>query len=495
MAKGAAWLVLLRLTERSIGFVSTLILARVLVPADFGLVAMATSLLAALDLFGAFSFDLALIQNQKAQRHHYDTAWTFAVLFGIFKALALCLLAVPAARFFGEPRLERLVYALALYALIDGFDNIGIIAFQKDLELHKEFWFGLTKKLVGFAVTVSMAFWLRSYWALMVGILSTRLAGLLLSYGMHPFRPRFSMAGAGSLFNFSKWLLLNNFLIFVNNRGTDFVVGKLAGARALGLYSVSYEIANLPTTELVWPISRAVFPGYARMSNDLAQLRQAFVQVISLVALFTVPAGIMIALVAGPLVQVLLGAKWFDAVALIQVLALFGVVRSLHGPTGSIYLALGKPKIIAGFQCVQIAVAIALMLWLVPRHGTIGAAYSLLAGASLAMAVNYFTALRELQLPLSGLLRALWRPLVGAAAMAAAVGLVGPLWSGENGTAINALRLTVLCAVASGSYLVVVLLCWWMAHRPEGAESQILRFGMSRLGSRAEGAISPHQST
>ena len=485
MAKGAAWLVLFRLIERSIGVISTLILARLLVPADFGLVAMATSLLAALDLLGAFSFDVALIQNQKAQRHHYDTVWTFAVLFGIFKALVLCVLAVPAAHFFNEPRLQWLAYALALYTLIDGFDNIGIVAFQKDLELHKEFWFGLAKKVVGFVVTLSMAFWLRNYWALIAGILSTRLASLVLSYRLHPFRPRLSMTGGRDLFKFSKWLLLNNFLIFVNNRGTDFVIGKLAGARALGLYSVSYEIANLPTTELVWPISRAVFPGYARMANDLPRLRETFVQVISLVALLTVPAGITIALVTESLVEVLLGAKWSDAVQLIQVLAIFGVVRSLHGPTGSIYLALGKPGIITGFLCLQVGVAIGLMLFLVPWYGTIGAAYSLLAGASLAMAVNYILVLRELQLPVTNLVRALWRPLVGAAAMMVSIEAIGPLWPSEKDATTNVMRLVILCSIAAGSYLVVVLLCWWMARRPEGPESQIVRFGMRHLGTRA----------
>ena len=484
MASGAVWLVLFRLTDRGIGFVSVLILARVLVPADFGLVAMGTSILAGLELLGAFSFDLALIRNQEAQRHHYDTAWTFAMLFGIFKAVVLCLLAAPAADFFAEPRLEQLIYALALCTLIEGFDNIGIVAFQKDLELHKEFWFGLTKKLVGFAVVVPLAFWLQSFWALVAGILSTRLTSLILSYRLHPFRPRLSLAGARDLFAFSKWLLLNNFLIFVNNRGTDFVIGKLAGARALGLYTVSYEIANLPTTELVWPISRAIFPGYARMANDLPQLRDAFVQVISLVALFTIPAGILIALVAEPLVQVLLGAKWLDAVPLIQVLAVFGVVRSVHGPTGSIYLALGKPGLVAVFQCVQIGVAIALMLMLVPKYGEIGAAYALLAGASLAMTVNYYMALHVLKLPLRDFINVLWRPFVGAAMMAAAVRTVGPLWQNEIGGAINILRLATLCAITLASYLVVVLLCWWVARTPEGAETLIIRFGMSRLGPR-----------
>lgn len=485
MAKGAAWLVLFRLTERSIGFISTLILARLLVPADFGLVAMAMSLIAALELFGAFSFDLALIQNQKAGRHHYDTAWTFGLLFGIFKSLSLFLLAGSAAVFFDEPRLQMVIYALALCSLIEGFDNIGIVAFQKDLELHKEFWFGLVKKLVGFIVTVALAFSLRNYWALVAGSVSTRLVSLLLSYRLHPFRPRLSLVAAGDLLGFSKWLLLNNLLIFLNNRGTDFVIGRLAGARALGLYSVSYEIANLPTTELVFPISRAVFPGYARIADDLPRLREAFLQVIGLVALVTVPTGIAIALLAAPLVEVLLGPKWSDAVPLIQVLAVFGVVRSLHGPTGSIYLALGKPRLVAVFQCVQLAAAIALMLWLVPRYGSVGAAYALLVGASLAMTVNYVMALRELRLSIEALAGALWRPLVAAVAMAAVVAATGSPWASHHGMAGEVLRLVVLAGIAAASYLVAVLFFWLLARRPEGAESQLVRLGMSRLGSRA----------
>ena len=124
MAKGAVWMVLLKLVERGTGFVSTLFLARLLIPADFGLVAMATSFLAALELLSAFSFDLALIQNQNAERRHYDTAWSFALIFGTANAFLMCAVASTAADFFAEPRVEGLMYALALSPLIGGFDNV-----------------------------------------------------------------------------------------------------------------------------------------------------------------------------------------------------------------------------------------------------------------------------------------------------------------------------------------------------------------------------------
>jgi lipopolysaccharide exporter len=485
MAKGAAWLVLFRLTERGIGFVSTLILARLLVPADFGLVAMATSMLAALELLGAFSFDLALIQNQKAERRHYDTAWTFAVAFGVFKAVMLCLLAAPAAAFFAEPRIESLMYVLALCTLVAGFDNIGIVAFQKDLQLHKEFWLGLTRKLVGFAVTVTLAFWLRNYWALIAGILATRVTALVLSYAVHPFRPRLSWAGAGELFGFSKWLLLNNFLIFINNRGTDFVIGKLSGARALGLYSVSYEIANLPTTELVWPISRAIFPGYSRIAHDRPLLGRTFLQVIGLVALLTIPAGALIGLAAESFVLVLLGPKWVDTIALIQVLAVFGIVRSLHGPTGSVYVAIGRPRVVAGLQAVQLGLAIGMMLLLVPRLGVIGAAWAMLAGALVAAMLNYAMALRELHLRLAQLAAVLWRPTLGALVMAASVASVGSLRYGVESTfGDSVFRLASQVLVGVLTYVGTVLAAWWLCRRPAGAESQVLGVLGERFGWR-----------
>ena len=481
MAAGAAWMILFRLTERSIGFISTLILARLLVPDDFGLVAMATSILAALELLGAFSFDMALIQNQAATRKHYDTAWTFEVLFGVIKCALLLALSVPAAAFYGEPRITAVMQVLALCTLLQGFDNIGVVAFQKDLELHKEFRFGLYRKLAGFVVTIALAIALQSYWALLGGMLTLRVTSLALSYGLHPYRPRFSLGAASELFNFSKWLLLNNILIFANNRGADFVIGRLSGARALGIYSVAYEIANLPTTELVWPISRAVFPGYSRLAGNPAELAQTFLQVIGLVALLTVPAGALIGLVAEPFVLLLLGPKWLDAVPLIQVLAMFGIVRSLHGPTGSIYVALGKPIVVAALQSVQLALALSLMVVLVPRLGAVGAAWAILAGAATAMVVNYVLVKRELKLPVVQLLGALVRPLVAATAMAAFVLAISPLVDGGTGPVAAGLRLLVLSAFGLAVYVSCIAVLWFVSGRADGPETRTLAFLRARL--------------
>ena len=170
MNLGIAWMVVARLMDRSIGIVSTLILARLLVPGDFGLVAMATAIAGALELLGAFSFDLALIQKQNAEKRHYNTVWTFNVLFGCCCGALLILLAAPAAAFYRESRLPPVMVVLAASVAIAGFTNVGVVNFRKDLHFRNEFKFLFLKRITTFMVTIGFAFVLKSYWALLIGI-------------------------------------------------------------------------------------------------------------------------------------------------------------------------------------------------------------------------------------------------------------------------------------------------------------------------------------
>jgi O-antigen/teichoic acid export membrane protein len=188
MATGATWMVLFKLIERSIGLISTLILARILSPSDFGVIAMALSFIFFAEQLAAFSFDIALIHNQSATREHFDTAWTGNLLLGLSITLVMLLAAYPIAGFYRQPELVWVVCALALGPLISGAENIGVVAFRKELNFRKEFLFQLSRKALGFLIVVPIALIVRNYWALVVGILFSKLAGTAISYLMHPYR-------------------------------------------------------------------------------------------------------------------------------------------------------------------------------------------------------------------------------------------------------------------------------------------------------------------
>jgi O-antigen/teichoic acid export membrane protein len=352
---GIIWMIGARLADRLIGIVSTLILARLLVPGDFGLVAMATAIGAILDLLGAFSFDLALIQKKNTERKHYDTVWTFNVLFGVGCGLCLIGFAEVAARFYSEPRLASVMYVLSLSYFLNAFTNVGLVSFRKDLNFDKEFKYIFSRRVITFLVTISAAFLLRSHWALLLGMTTGRLVSLVMSYAMNDYRPRFSLAASRELLSFSKWLLINNILFFLLHRGCTFVIGRLYGASTLGIYTISYEISSLPSTELVAPINRVMFPGFSKM-RDVDQISQAYLKLFGLLTLVILPIGIGIAAVASPLVATVLGDKWLAAIPVIQLLAIHGAIGATQGNNGVVWLALGHPRKLTAFAALFVLI-------------------------------------------------------------------------------------------------------------------------------------------
>ena len=482
MAKGAVWMVLFKLAERSIGLVSTIILARLLVPADFGLVALAMAMIAVLEILGAFSFDVVLIQNQQAERSHYDTAWTFNILSGGLSAVGVLLLAHPVAVFYNDMRLEWVMFALAFAPLVSGFENIGVVAFRKDMEFHKEFKFLITKKLVAFVVTMTIAFTFRNYWALIAGTVASRTIGVMLSYALHPYRPRFSLARRHDLFHFSKWLFINNVIMFTNNRASDFIVGKIAGPHDLGLFSVAYEVSNLPTTELTAPINRAVFPGYAKMGGDKAALRAGYLSVLGLIALITIPIGLGIMATADVFVPLVLGEKWLSTAALMQMLTLFGLSQALQNNIGSVYFALGQAR-------TQTTLAFAYSVVLIPAlivgaswGGSMGAATALVVCGVAMFPINLFIVSRMLELHLSDFVKTIWRAIIAGMVMLAAVLFVHSFFGGSARLFNLFLELLLLVLVGAVVYCGVVFVLWRGSSSPDGAEKVMLRQLKNKAG-------------
>lgn len=469
MATGIAWMSLMRVGVKGLGLVSTVILARLLVPADFGLIAMAMSVIGALELLRAFNFDVALIQNQHADRSFYDTAWTLNILFGVLLAVLVLAVAVPAATFFGEPRVRSVMQALALSTLISGFENIGVVAFRKELTFHKEFALRIGQKLCSLAVTLPLAFALRSYWALVIGMITGGVSNVVISYFAHPFRPRLSLAAKSQLLSFSKWLLANDTVWFLRDRTPDFLIGRFAGPNALGVFSMSLEIASLPTTELVAPINRAVLPAYAKMVGDIETLRRGFLDVIGLVALLALPAGFGIAATSGLIVPIMLGAKWLAAVPLVSVLAIYGSLNALTTNCGAVQLALGRPHTLTFMAIAQTAFLLPAVVVTSYYYGAAGVAWAFLAYVILlSVPMNYALVMRDLALPIKRVLALFWRPATATAVMYAATAAVAARVEPSLGI--------LVAAIAGGGavYGATLVALWLAAGRPPGPEGILM---------------------
>ncbi len=467
MALGIVWMVAARLIDRGIGVISTLILARILVPDDFGLVAMATAIGGILDLLGAFSFDLALIQNKGAGKREYDTVWTFNVLFAIFCGICLIGLASPAAAFYREPRLEAVMYALAVLYAIGGLSNVGVVNFRKELQFRNEFNFILIRRVVTFIVTITGAFWLRSYWALVLGMIVGRATSVYVSYQMSSYRPRLTLVAVKELFHFSKWLFFNNSLFFLMHSGPNFFIGRLNGTADLGIYTVAYEISNLPSTELVAPINRATFPGFAMM-GDKPSIAAAYLKLLGMITLLILPVGVGIAAVAEPLVMAALGDKWLAAIPLIQWLAIYGAVTATATNNGVVWMVLGRPRDVTLYTMIFLLIFLPALVYFLENHGVIGVAYAYLLAAAVNIPPSMANSRKLLEFRWSEFLKVIWRPIIGVMVMYAAVGIFDHLASSDFSPVLRLLGDSLFGALV---YIIVIVGLWISAGRPSGAEA------------------------
>lgn len=477
---GAAWMIFVRVCDRLLGLVSTLILARLLVPADFGLIAMAMSVIALIELAGAFSFEIALIRQTNPAREHYDTAWTLNLAFALLCSALIAGVAPLAARFYEEPRLTLLMIVLAAGWLAQGFENIGIVNFRRRMDFASEFKFMFSKRLVGFVVTISLAIALQSYWALALGQSAMRATGLVLSYYMEGYRPRLSLAARRDLFSFSGWLLVTNIMSFGLARLPHFVIGRLEGPAALGKYTIAAEFARLPSTELSAPINRAVLPGLSRVRENNDELRALFIQVMSTTFALTLPAAIGLAMTSALVIQTVLGSQWRDASPLLAILAVAGAVEVVASNNGIAYLVLGRTRLVAGMNATKLVVLIAAASILVPSHGILGMALAELVSAALVVILSTAVLIRSLSLSIAQLWAATWRTMVSTMAMAVALLWIAgpPLHADPTDPAWLLPASIILGAIV---HLASMLTLWLLSGRPPGVEAAALRYATQLL--------------
>lgn len=483
MAKGAVWMILFRLVERGLGLISTLILARLLAPQDFGVIAMALSFIAMAELLSAFSFDAAIIQNQSATPAHYNSAWTCSFVLGIGITVLMITMAYPIAQFYRSPPLFWVVIALSFGPLFTGAQNIGVVAFVKELDFRKEFRFQVSRKLISFVIVIPLAFVFRSYWALVTGILVSKLAGTVISYLMHPYRPRLELSKARELFNFSRWLLINNCAGFFKERSADFFIGRISGPQALGTYNIAYELAHLPTTEIGAPINRALLPGFARLdkSSDIAQAYAHAVQLLSLIAL---PIATCIYILAPFIVPVMLGNKWLAAVPLMQLLASNGALLLFHASICTVLIARGHPARVMYANLGYTVLLLGLLgtIFFVNKDiGVVGAAYAALLTSLVSTPLYLYQLHHCLGLRPGLFLRSVMRPTLACAAIALVVPALLPLHHPSMGVVECLGWLVAGGTIAVLVYALAILAAWALVGRPESAERTVLRQAQSML--------------
>lgn len=473
IAIGAGWMVGLRWVDRLMRIASIAILARLLLPTDFGLVAYALVFLAILDTFFMFSFQTVLIRDQEASDEQYSTVWTLEIIKGITLAILMVLSAKSVATFFDEPDVKTILYWIAATPVLKGLINIGTVDFQKNLELHKDFYFHFLSKFGGTISTLLLALLLRNYWALIYGSLIESASRLIISFIMSKFRPRLTLSEFSRVLNFSKWLLVLNIFSSLNMRLPSLVIGRYFNAEVLAFFNMGRELSGMASEEFAAPIRRALYPGITKMQQDYARMAETLKSAIGIIVLVGLPATVGIGITAPLLIAVFLGENWVEAAPIVTALSVFFAGHIFYPNSHLIYYAIDRPQITAYLNMTRVFLLLPTLLIYVPEYGAIGAAWSLAAVDWLVIVIEYFILIRLTPLSFLGVLSKVWRSTTAVAIMTllVALALKTPAFLIQDSTFLH-LIFCVLVGVSS--YVGAVSLLWWISGMPHGPEAYCL---------------------
>jgi lipopolysaccharide exporter len=470
VAKGAAWMVLKRLAFKGIGLISTLILVRLLAPEAFGLAAIASTAYDTLNAISDLSFALALVKMKAPTRAQYDTAWTLTVLRG-FAIGGLIFLSAPwIAEAMREPRLVNITRVMALYPIIWGFENIGLIDFQRDLRFDRLFFYDVLGKVAGFVVVIPAALILHNAWAVVLGTIAPKIVQVPASYIMHPYRPRLSFKAGGELLSFSKWLFATNILSLANQYLIVILIGRIGGAGSVGLFRTAEQIGILPVSEVAAPIRGPMYAGYAKVLHDRDRLCRHVIDGLSLTLMIITPLSVGIALVAKLVEQVALGAEWAGAAAFIQVCAFYALFEGIGEFTHNLYVVKDRQRRFVAIMTLTVVIRVALVVWAGFAYGVLWAAI-MFALTSFFGSVIWFGQLTVMiHLSIRRTLAAVWRTFTATAVMSTGVYYFLSIWPYGDTTPGRVAELILAIAIGGILYIGPLLGLWVLCGRPAGPE-------------------------
>ena len=359
---GYLWILLSKWLSRSVGLITTLCLVRVLSPEDFGIVALCSIILNFFVLLSDAGTYKYLIQVQKLTDTILNSAWSLNITLKFVCCTTLALLSYPISHFMHNPELFTILVIFCLIPIINSFRNIGMVLYEKALDFRPLTSLSVIVKIIVLPITLSIAFYARSYWALVWGLLISEVLTLIGSYLLHPFRPRWSNAGWRCQWYFSKWHLLSVTTGYIRSRIDAILLGQALSNEAVGLYRIGQEFAWLPFTELIAPATNAIYAGFSQIKDNSIAFNITIINYLSLTYMLVIPSAMAIFFHNGLFTELLLGDKWAKAAPVIGWLSLLMLSMPLNICLQSALTALGKIKYLAIIDLIMISAIVAVII-------------------------------------------------------------------------------------------------------------------------------------
>lgn len=377
---GISWITLLRISTRSITFVRLAILGRLLTPTQFGYFGIATLFLSLIEIITETGINVFLVQEKSHIQKYINSAWAVSIIRGIILSIIILSTAGFVASIFNAPDAYPIIALISLVPLIRGFINPAIITYQKELLFNKEFKFRFILFAIDVVVSIIFGLITKSAISFVYGLIASAILEVILSYTLIPLWPKlkFEWEKIKYIIRRGWWVTATGIFSYFAENGDTITVGKIAGSASLGIYQIAYKFSTLPISEITNVVNQVVFPVYTKFSDDKERLWKALWKVILLSGSGAIIFGIIITLYAEQIITIVMGPQWTQAIPVVQILTIYGVLRTIFGNFAPLFLAIGKQNYVAQMTFARVITLALLIIPLVMLYGMIGAGYAML---------------------------------------------------------------------------------------------------------------------
>jgi O-antigen/teichoic acid export membrane protein len=354
VARGLTWTVIHTWGGQALSLVVFVILARLLSPADFGLVALAAVFVALAQLIVDQGLGDALVQRREVTRSHIDTAFWVAMATGALLTVAAYLLAAPIGAAVNQPELVPVLQVLSVTFVLSALTSIPIALLTRQLAFRLLAIRAILAIVVGGVVGIALALGGAGVWALVGQQVAAAVLSVLMLWAVTDWRPRFhaSRAEFGELFGFGIRVVGSDILGFISRNADNFLIGVFLGTIPLGIYAVGYRILDTSQRLLVNVARKITFPAFSRLQHDPGRMRLAYLRAMRAASVLILPGYVGLALVAPELVRTLFGTRWSEAGPVAAILFVGGPVLGLQAFSGSLLYAAGRPDVVLRFRVI-----------------------------------------------------------------------------------------------------------------------------------------------
>jgi O-antigen/teichoic acid export membrane protein len=468
---GGILLVGARMISRIFDLIAMLILARILEPSDFGLVAVAASVVAILDTTLEMPINQALVRLAEITEIQYDTAFTLSLLRGLVLTTVLVMAAVPIASAYNDPRLVFLIGALSFAPALRSLVSPRLAMFQKQMIIWRDLAIEFTGKLAGFACSVAMALATHSYWSIAVGTVIFPAVMAIVSYVLAPYRPRLSLSEMPIFAGFLGWMSAAQVVNALNWQCERLLLGRFKSASQLGLFSTASDITSIPFLAIFGPIMRPLLAAFAQLRDHPERLSRSYQSAANAAVAVGLPIVVGISLVASPIVRLILGEKWLDDIFLVHWLSLSLVPALFSIPAYSLIMMFGETKTLFLRNILELGIKFPIATFGIWKFGFPGLIVARLISECSVNLFSILTVRRLIGLSVFDQLLSPWRSIASVSLMTPAVLLCNRQF-GEGGTIFH-VSLHLITASLTGAivYFGASWIIWHFSGRPPGPEA------------------------